>query len=105
MEPERRLSVRTDVRLDVVIRDRRSGITHGKIRNMNLDGVFVELDPVATPLSDRLEAIFFLPFRRELRQIQLPAVVLRAVNDGVALKFDAYDLSTYKALVKLLYSH
>ena len=104
MEPERRLSVRTDVRLDAALREPRAGITHGKIRNMNLDGVFVELDPVVTPLSDRLEIVLFLPFRRELRQIQLPAVLLRTASEGVALKFDGYSLSTYKALVRLLYS-
>lgn len=105
MEPERRLSVRANLRLDVVIRDNRSGVAHGKVRNMNLDGVFVELDPVISPLSEPLETVLFLPFRRELRQIQLPVVVLRAVDDGVALKFNTYDLATYKTLVNLLYSH
>lgn len=105
MEPERRSSVRANVQFEIVIRDSRSGVMHGKVRNMNLDGLFVELDPMFSPLSEHLEMLLFLPFRRELRQIQLPAVLLRAAEDGVALKFDTYDLATYKTLVNLLYSH
>lgn len=104
MEPERRFSVRANLRLEVILRGNRSGVTYGKARNMNLNGVFVELEPLTSPPDEVLEAALLLPFRRELRQIQLPAVVLRAAEDGVALKFSPYDLATYKTLVNLLYS-
>lgn len=105
MESERRLSVRKKVQLDIATNDNRSGISGGKIRDMNLDGAFVEFEGTAPRIGEQLQTTLFLPHRQQLLRIQFPATVLRTDSDGAALKFEAYDLPTYKLLVSALYSH
>jgi hypothetical protein len=104
MGPERRQSVRKKVRLDVAVKIDRPEVFDGKIRDMNLDGAFVEFAGTVPRIGERLEAMLYLPHRRQLHRICFPATVLRTESDGAALKFEAYDLPTYKLLVRTLYS-
>ena len=87
------------------LKDNRSGISGGKVRDMNLDGAFVEFEGTAPRIGEQLQTTLFLPHRQQLLRIQFPATVLRTDSDGAALKFEAYDLPTYKLLVNALYSH
>ena len=104
MESERRLSVRKRVRLDIAVRDDGLLVGNGQIRDMNLDGAFVEFEGTAPDPGARLQATLYLPYRQQLHRIHFPATVLRSESRRAALKFEAYDLPTYKLLVNALYS-
>jgi hypothetical protein len=74
------------------------------VRDLSPTDAFVEMP--TSELESGTSVEFVLHFLREgeLQELRLPAQVVRADAEGVALQFGSYDDDAYTTLVKLLYT-
>ncbi len=106
-ESERRDNPRIRVTRPVVLHHTKYGTEAGLIRDISLDGVFVESDWKNLPTFTAVELTVTLRSgeQRIIKEYRLPAVVSRRTENGFGLKFDHLDMEAYSALLELLYSN
>ncbi|HEX9627421.1 MAG TPA: PilZ domain-containing protein [Acidiferrobacterales bacterium] len=101
MDFDRRASVRRRIAASIEINHGSQYSRHGRVRDISLGGVYVELPDHDIGPGTRVFAVLTLNFYREARH-QLLADVRRADADGVALQFRYYGKWTAAALEHLI---
>lgn len=100
-----RASIRKAVSCIVQLRHGASLILPDKTIDLNLTGVFVEMDTQGIAVGDSIEVwIGAGSVDQEPLELILPADVVRIEGRGVALKFRPYPGKAYTELVNLLYA-
>jgi len=100
-----RASIRKAVSCVVQLRHGANLILLHKTIDLNLTGIFVEMDTQGVAVGDRLEVwIGSGSVHQKPSELMLPADVVRIEGRGVALKFRRYSSKAYTELVNLLYA-
>lgn len=103
MKTEQRQSIRKKVSLNVLINHNLAYSKRWKVCDLSLSGAMLKAqDPISAGAS--VEVVFTLRGDDRYDQHRVPADVVRADRQGMALRFRNYDDLAYTALVKLLYS-
>jgi PilZ domain len=100
---ESRTSIRKPIPMKVIVN---YGMTYSKswrIRDLSMDGVFVEMGGTELPQGTPVELVFRYSHRGTPHEHRLPASVVRSGSDGHALRFGKYDDHIYTDLVNLLW--
>lgn len=101
MQAERRKSRRLPVSLDVVLNHRAQSVVC-TMRDICLEGAFLDVEPDLLPFGGILELNFHLPRGAELNRVSLPATIQRTTNDGAAVSFGDVGRDAYFDLVDLV---
>ena len=104
MKSEQRSSIRKKISLNIVINYDLVYSKRWKMRDLSLGGAMVEMKRDELLPGTPVEAVLALKEHGEYGLHRLPAEVVRADRNGVALRFRNYDNKAYTALVNLLYS-
>lgn len=104
MESDKRFAVRKKISVDIIVNYDLDYTELWKTKNLSLNGVLVEMPQHDLPSRAEVEAILALADHNHLEQHHVPALVVRAAPNGVALMFRDYENRTYAALAKLLYA-
>jgi hypothetical protein len=76
-----------------------------RVRDLSMDGAFVEIQVGPLPqLSRHIEMVLLCSYKDQDIELRLPATVTRVTGRGVALRFGYYDDRTYTDLANLLYA-
>ena len=106
-DSERRDNPRIRVTRPVVLHHAKFVAEAGLIRDISLDGAFVESDWRNLPTFTAVELTVTLRSgeQRIIKEYRLPATVARCTEDGFGVKFNHLDMEAYSALLDLLYSN
>ncbi|MFV1997752.1 MAG: PilZ domain-containing protein [Acidiferrobacterales bacterium] len=106
-ETNRRDNPRVSVTRPVVLNHAKMGADAGWIKDVSLDGAFVQSKWKDLPAFSAVEITVTLSTGEEhkAREYRLPATVARCTEDGVGLKFDHLNMESYSVLLDLLYSN
>ena len=104
MDIEHRTSIRKDIALDVLINYDLLYSRRWKVHDLSLNGALIQTDMTDLPPGVSVEAVLQLKEQGKYGLYRLPADVVRADRQGVALRFRQYDNRAYTALVDLLYA-
>jgi hypothetical protein len=99
-----RHSLRRNLNLDVVVNH---GMTYSipwQVRDLSLDGAFVEIESGPLPEASYLEVVVRYDYKDRKVELRLPATVARIEGRGMALRFGYYDDQAYTDLANLLYA-
>lgn len=100
-----RASIRKTVACIVQLQHGANLILTRKAENLNLTGIFVEMDTQGVVVGDYFEVwIGAESAHQKSLELTLPADVVRVEGRGIALKFRPYPGNAYTALVNLLYA-
>jgi hypothetical protein len=105
-EPERRDKPRKQVTRSVVLSHAGLGTEAGRIKDVSLDGAFVQSGLKDLPMFATVELTVTMSGGEQprIKEYRLPATVVRYTEDGAGLKFYHLDMESYSALLDLLYS-
>lgn len=106
-ETNRRDNPRISVTRPVVLNHAIMGVENGWIKNVSLDGAFIqsEWNDLSAFSAVSLTVTLKTDEEHKVRQYRLPATVARCTEDGVGVKFDHLNMESYSALLDLLYSN
>ncbi|MHB8729616.1 MAG: PilZ domain-containing protein [Sulfuricaulis sp.] len=104
MNFEHRKSIRKRTSVNILINSDLAYSKSWTVRDLSVDGALIEADRVDLPLGALVEAVLTFEVRRQRDLFRLPANVVRADRNAVALKFRDYDSRAYTALVNFLYA-
>ena len=104
MKAEQRQSIRKKIALNIIVNHDLAYSKRWKIRDLSLSGARLEAESNGLAPGTPIETVLTLREHDEYDLHRVPADVVRADRDGVALRFRHYDDRTYTALVNLLYS-
>jgi hypothetical protein len=99
-----RHSLRRRADLEVLVNH---GLTYSMpwhVRDLSLDGAFIEMEAGPLPEATYLELVLRYRYKDRDIELRLPATVSRMVGHGMALRFGYYDDQTYTDLANLLYA-
>ena len=99
-----RASPRRSPNLQVLVNH---GLTYSipsQVRDLSLDGAFIEMNTDPFPESSYLEVVLRYHYKGRNVELRLPAVVARVEGRGMAVRFGGYDDQTYTDLANLLYT-
>jgi hypothetical protein len=99
-----RHSLRRRANLEVLVNH---GLTYSMpwhVRDLSLDGAFIEMEAGPLPEATYLELVLRYRYKDRDMELRLPATVSRIVGHGMALHFGYYDDQTYTDLANLLYA-
>lgn len=104
---ERRDNPRVRVTRPVVLNNAKLGVEAGWIKDVSLDGAFVQSEWKDLPTFTAVNLTVSLSTGEErmVKEYRLPATVARCTEGGVGVKFDHLDMESYSALLDLLYSN
>ena len=105
MKAEQRQSIRKLIPLNILLNQDITYSKPWKVRDLSLNGARLELNKDEISPGTPVEAVLSLREHDEYDLHRVPAYVVRADRDGVALQFRHYDDRTYTALVNLLYGN
>ncbi|MBI5782130.1 MAG: PilZ domain-containing protein [Gammaproteobacteria bacterium] len=103
MKTEHRQSIRKKIALNIIINHDLIYSKRWKVRDLSLSGARLETGKEGLSPGTPVEAVLTLRENGKYGWHRVPADVVRADRDGVALRFRRYDDRTYTALVNLLY--
>lgn len=86
---ERRDTPRRSLRLEVVLLYRGLGLLRGVTRDVSLGGMYIELAGAPLPEAAKVRILWRHPQRES--PCQLPAVIVRSDDHGVAARFRALE--------------
>jgi len=104
MQAEHRQSIRKIITLNIIVNHDLAYSKRWKVRDLSLSGARLETGREGLSPGTPVEAVLTLGENGEYGLHRVPADVVRADRDGVALRFRRYDDWTYTALVNMLYS-
>jgi hypothetical protein len=104
MKAEQRQSIRKSIPLHILVNQDFTYSKRWKVRDLSLNGARLEMNRDEISPGTTVEAVLSLREDDEYDLHRVPAYVVRADGEGVALQFRGYDDRTYTALVNLLYS-
>jgi hypothetical protein len=99
---ERRWGTRKAVEVDVVVDNQPACLRRGTIGDVSIGGVFVRMEPDGLTPESLIELVLLLQQDDGMKVYRMPAVVARVAPDGAGLRFDQYDVGTFRTLVMLL---
>src|SRR5690606_23199640 len=99
---ERRWGARKAVEVDVVVDNQPACLRRGTIGDVSIGGVFVRMEPDGLTPESIIELVLLLQQDDGMKVYRMPAVVARVAPDGAGLRFDQYDVGTFRTLVMLL---
>lgn len=100
-----RTSIRKTVACTVQLRYENSLILPRTVEDLNLTGIFVEMDTQGISVGDRIEVwIGAGSANQNPFELNLQSTVLRVEERGLALKFQSCPSKAYTELVNLLYA-
>ena len=98
MGVERRKCRRLPVTLDVVLNHRAQTVV-GTMRDISLEGAYLDLEPELLPYAGVVELAFSLPSETACNPIRLSAMIERTTNTGAAVRFGDIGRDAYFQLV------
>lgn len=101
MGTERRKNRRLPVALDVVLNHRAQSIIC-TMRDISLDGAFIEADSDLLPYAGTIELGFNLPSVSSSNYVRLLATIQRTTQEGAAVSFGDVGRDAYFSLVDLV---
>ncbi len=103
--PERRKKRRVVVTRPVLLKHKKLGQHAGWLRDVSLDGVFVESDWKDLPIFTPIEVNVSLENSEtnQVHEFQIPTTVTRLTPTGLGLRFDMFDKKSYSALLDVIY--
>ena len=102
--PAPRHSVRRPFGVEAFVNHGLSYSTPWRVRDLSLTGAFVEMDATQLPQGENVEFVLRYRYKNQSVEHRIPATVMRAAPDGVALTFGRYDDQTYTDLANLLFA-
>lgn len=99
-----RRSLRRRPNLEVLVNHGLTYSTPWQVRDLSLDGAFIEAKNAPIPEASFLELVLRYHYKDRDVELRLPATVARIVGRGMALRFGYYDDQTYTDLANLLYA-
>jgi hemolysin activation/secretion protein len=102
--PAPRHSVRRPFGVEALVNHGLSYSTPWRVRDLSLTGAFVEMDATQLPQGENVEFVLRYRYKNQSVEHRIPATVMRAASDGVALTFGRYDDQTYTDLANLLFA-
>lgn len=99
---ERRWGARKAVDVEVVVDNQPACLRRGTIGDVSIGGLFVRMEPDGLTPESPIELVLLLQQDGGMQVYRMPAVVARVAPDGAGLRFDQYDVGTFRTLVMLL---
>lgn len=98
---ERRQSRRRPVALSAALNHREQSVIC-TLRDISLEGAFLDVEPDLLPCGSILELNFHLPRGAELDYVSVPATIQRTSEHGAAVRFGDVGRDAYFNLVDLI---
>ncbi len=80
-----------------------SSLSKGKIRNIGLEGLFLEADTEPLIKHNRLDIRFTLEDGDQHREYQIPVLVRHLDQNGVGVMFLTFEREVFQSVQNLLY--
>ncbi len=87
-----------------MITHHRLGLTKCRLRNISLDGAFVEVKDFDVAVGTDVDLVLKVRSGKKRGHCRLPANILRVEEDGVAIKFHDLDDQSYHVLFDIVYT-
>ena len=102
---EHRRDHRRLLSLEIVINDRNHGKVHGKIRNISLSGMLVDLGDSSHRLNPVVDVTFPVESCGSRKQCQAKAFIVHQQSGCLGLMFSEMDAGVRQMLRKMLYGY
>ncbi len=103
MRVKKRATERRAVTVDIYITHKLDYSARWKTKNLSMHGALITMAQEDLAPDCEVGAILALRSRNGEERHHIPARIVRADRDGVALRFGGYGNHTYSALSRLLY--
>jgi hypothetical protein len=100
---DRREGPRRFAGVKVMITHHRLGLTKCKLRDIGIDGAFVETGGLALRKGNNVDLVLKVRTAGKTRHYRIHTKVERVTPEGVALVFGELDENLYKALLDIVY--
>ena len=94
-----------EVDVKAMITHHRLGLTKCRLRNISLDGAFVEVKGFDVAVGTDVDLVLKVRSGQNRTHCRLPANLLRVEEDGVAIEFHDLDNRSYHLLFDIVYNH
>lgn len=100
MNKERRESQRLPLSVDVVL-NHHDQVVIGTLRDVSLNGAFIDAEPDILPYSGTVEFGFTVPVNGGSKHFRMVATIRRVTQSGAGISFGDVDREAYFNLVDL----
>lgn len=90
--------------MKTMITHHRLGLTKCRLRNISLDGAFVEVKDFRVAVGTDVDLVLKVRSGQDHSHCRLSATILRVEEDGVAIKFHDLDNRSYQVLLDIVYA-
>jgi len=87
-----------------MITHHRLGLTKCRLRDISLDGAFVEVKDFGVAVGTDVDLVLKVRSGQDHSHCRLSATILRVEEDGVAIKFHDLDNRSYQVLFDIVYT-
>jgi len=101
---KQRSTERRNIMFDVFITHKFEYSARWKTKDISLHGALIDMAHGDLPVNSDVEAVLALRSPDGVEHHRIPARIVRAAENGVALRFRGYGNQTYAALKRLLYA-
>ncbi|MDH3672010.1 MAG: PilZ domain-containing protein [Gammaproteobacteria bacterium] len=105
MSDDRRLGPRRWAHVTAIISHNRLGMSRCMLRDISLEGAFVETGGHILDQDERVELVLKLRAGHRNKHCRVPAKVARVSDEGAALIFDDPDEQLYSTLFDIVHIH
>ena len=90
--------------MKAMITHHRLGLTKCGLRNISLEGAFVEVRNFDVAVGTDVDLVLKVRSGQKRTHCRLPATIVRTEEEGVAIKFHDLDNQSYHVLFDIVYS-
>jgi hypothetical protein len=105
MSDDRRMGPRRWAHVTAMINHNRLGMARCRLRDISLEGAFVEIGKRILEQDDIVELVLKVRAGAHHRHCRVPAKVARVSDEGAALVFDDPDEQLYRTLFDIVHIH
>ncbi len=105
MSDDRRLGPRRWVQVSAIINHNRVGMTRCRLRDISLEGAFVDTGKRILEQGDSVELVLKVRAGKHSQHCRVPAKVARVSDEGAALVFDDPDEELYRTLFDIVHTY
>ncbi len=102
---DRRLGPRRWAHVTAMISRKRLGMSRCRLRDISLEGAFVETGRPILDQDERVELVLKVRAGDHSHHCRVPAKVARVSDEGAALVFDDPDEELYRTLFDIVHIH
>ena len=102
---DRRLGPRRWAQVSAMISHNRLGMVRCRLRDISLEGAFVETGKRILEQDDSVELVLKVRSGERSQHCRVPAKVARVSDEGAALVFDDPDEELYRTLFDIVHIH